>query len=116
MLFPSPNYFNDLKNMKIGAWNVMTLKKYYRKDILIFEFRRFDLNLLRVSETHIRGVGSMKLGGVGFFYSGRKDGVQRQGVELMMNKGTAKSCLGLEGVNNRILIAHLLRKSSGYHL
>ena len=89
--------------MKIGTWNVTTLKNDYRIDILTDEFRRFELDLLGVSETHIPGVGSMKLGDIEFVYSGRKDGVQRQGVGLMMNKEAAKSCLGWEGVNNRIL-------------
>ena len=74
------------------------------------EFRRFELDLLGVSETHIPGVGSMKLGDIEFVYSGRKDGVHRQGVGLMMNKEAAKSCLGWEGINNRILIAHFMTK------
>ena len=38
----------------------------------------------------------MKLGDIEFVYSGRKDGVHRQGVGLMMNKEDAKSCLGWE--------------------
>ena len=35
----------------------------------------------------------MKLGDIGFVYSGRKDRVHRQEVGLMMNKEPAKSCL-----------------------
>ena len=70
--------------MKIGTWNVTTLKNDYR--ILTDEFRRFELDLLGVSETHVPGVGSMKLGDIEFVYSGRKDGIYRQGVGLMMNK------------------------------
>ena len=52
----------------------------------------------------------MKLGDTGLVYSDRKDGVHRQGVGLMMNKEAAKSCLGWEGINNRILIAHFMTK------
>ena len=51
-----------LKNMKIGTWNITTLKNDYCIDILTDEYRRFELDLLGVSETHIPGVGSMKLG------------------------------------------------------
>ena len=80
--------------MKIGTWNVTTLKNDYRIDILTDEFRRFELDFLGVSESHIPGVGSMKLGDIEFVYSGRKDGVHRQGVGLMMNKEAAKSSLG----------------------
>ena len=87
------------------------LKNNYRIDIFTDEFRRFELDLLGASETHIPGVGSMKLGGIEFVYSGRKDGVHRQGVGLMMNKEAAvKSCLGWEGNSNRILIAHFMTK------
>ena len=86
--------------MKIGTWNVKMLKNDYHIDILTEEFRRFKLDLLGVSEPHIPGVGSMKLGDIEFVYSGRKDGVHRQGVRLMMNKKAAKFYLGWEGVNN----------------
>ena len=53
------------------------LKNDYRIDISTDKFRRFELDLLGVSETHIpRGgtsypwvvVGSMKLGGIEFVY------------------------------------------------
>ena len=52
----------------------------------------------------------MEIGDIEFVYSARKDGVHRQGVGLMMNKEAAKSCLGWEGINNRILIAHFKTK------
>jgi hypothetical protein len=52
----------------------------------------------------------MKSGDIEFVYSGRKDGVHRQGVGLMMNKEDSKSCLGWKGINNIILIAHFMTK------
>ena len=52
----------------------------------------------------------MKLYHIQFVYSGRKDEVHRQGVEFLMNKEAAKSCLGWEGINHRILIAHFVTK------
>jgi len=76
------------------------------------EFRRFELDLLRVSGTQILRVGSMKLGDIEFVYSGGKDGVHRQGVGLIVNKKAAKSCLGWEGINNGILVAHFMPKKS----
>ena len=76
--------------MKIRTWNVTTLKNDHRIDILTDEFRRFLTGFIRVSETHIPGVGSLKLGDIEFVYSGRKDGVHRQRVGLMMNKEATK--------------------------
>jgi len=52
----------------------------------------------------------MKLGDKEFIYSGKKHGVHRMGVRLMMNKEASKSCLGWEGINNRMLIAHFMSK------
>ena len=66
--------------MKIETWNVTTLKNDYSIDILTEEFRRFELDLLGVSETNIPGAASMTLGDIKSIYSGRKDGVHRQGV------------------------------------
>ena len=42
--------------MKIGTWNVTTLKNDHRVDILTDEVIRFELDLLEISETHIPGV------------------------------------------------------------
>jgi len=52
----------------------------------------------------------MKLGVIEFVYSGRKDEVHRQGLGLMMNMEATKSCLGWEGINNKILTAHFMTK------
>ena len=40
------------------------VKNNYRIDILTDELRRFELDLLGAPETHIPGVGSMKLGDI----------------------------------------------------
>ena len=99
---------NILCNMKIVIWNGTTCKSNYRIDIFTGEFRRFELVLLGVSETHPRG--RKHLGGIGFIYSGRNKGVPRQGVRLTMSEGDAKSCLGWESVSNIVLVAHFMTK------
>jgi len=52
----------------------------------------------------------MNLGVTQVFYSGRKNGVHRQGVGLFMNKEAAKSCLDWEGIKHRTLMAHFMIK------
>ena len=54
----------------------------------------------------------MKLCDIEFVFSGRNNGVHRQGVGLIMNKEAAKSCLGWKGMHNRILIALFITKKS----
>ena len=51
------------------------------------------MDLLGVSESHIQGVGNMKLDGIDLFYSSRKNAVQRQGLRLMMNNEASKPAL-----------------------
>ena len=50
----------------------------------------------------------MELGDITFIYSGKKDGVQRQGVGLIVNKKVAKSCLGWKGIKNGILVSDFM--------
>ena len=71
-------------------WNLEChdAKNDYRIDILTDEFRRLEPDLLGASETHMPGVGSMKLGDIEFVYSGRKDGLHKKGIRLIMNKET----------------------------
>jgi len=87
--------------MKIVTWNVTTLDNSYHVDILSNDFRLFELDLLGISETHIPRIGAMKLGGIEFIYSDRKDDVHRQRIDLMMNKEASKFCLSWEGFNKR---------------
>ena len=47
---------------------------------------------------------------MGFIWSGRKDGVHRQRVGIIMNKASAKSCLNLEGINSIVLVTHFTPK------
>ena len=68
------NNFNDLRNMKIATWNVMTLNNNYHIKILTDEFRQFKLDFLEVPESHILRATSMKLGYKEFVYSGSRDG------------------------------------------
>ena len=60
--------------MKIGTWNATSLKNDYRIDILTDKFRRFELDLLGVSENYTPGVKTMKLGDTEFIYSAGRVG------------------------------------------
>ena len=55
-------------------------------------------------------VGNIKLGDIEFTFSGRKDGIHRQGLGFIMNKGVSKSCLGWESTNNWMLAAYFMTK------
>jgi len=65
--FPEVTNFNDLENMKVETWNVLTLKNNHRIDILTHKFGRFKLDFLGVLETHIQEIGSMTLSDIEFF-------------------------------------------------
>ena len=63
--------------------------------------------------TNIPRVGNMKFGDIELIiYSGPKDGAHMQGVGLIMNNEATNSCLGLKGINIKILVANLGIKKS----
>ena len=68
------------------------------------------MDLLEISEAYIPGVGNVKLSGMKFIYSDRKDQMQRQGLRLMMNNEVAMSCLGWETIGKRLLVTHFVSK------
>ena len=86
--------------MRIAAWNVTMLINNYRVDI----FTENSDTSNWTSETHIPGLGKMKLGDIEFIYSDRKGGVNTQ-IGSRANKEAAKSYLCSEGINIGILIA-----------
>lgn len=66
--------------------------------------------MLGVTETHLPGVGRKVIGDLELIYSGRSDGIHRQGVGLLMSKKASKACLGWQGISNRLLMANFRTK------
>ena len=97
------------KPLVISTWNVLSLvsdsSKLYQLSNNMTEYK---LDLLGITETHMPGTGTMLLdSGALFIYSGRTDGIRRQGVGLALSKRVKNSLISYTTVSERILTARL---------
>ena len=95
-----------------GTWNVLSLtsssSQLFQLSQCISDYR---LDLLGITETHFPGTGSELLdNGSLFIYSGRVDGIRRQGVGLSLSKRIKNSLISYMPVSERILTARLHSK------
>ncbi|XP_068241177.1 craniofacial development protein 2-like [Palaemon carinicauda] len=75
------------------------------------EFREYSLDILALSETYCKRVKKETLDqGNIFIYSGRSDGVGREGVEMMMTPRAEKALTEWRVVNSRLLLAKFKSK------
>lgn len=104
---------NIVKNrLCISTWNVTSLVSNSSK---MYQLEKgcddYGLEVLGVTETHMPGSGSqlMKNGAV-LVYSGRSDGVHREGVGLVLSKKMKNTLISFTPVSGRIMTARLHSK------
>ena len=71
---------------KIGTWNVRTMYATGKSFEVASEFRNYDLDILGISETHLTGIGEMKLSsGETILYSGNtgENATHSEGVGII---------------------------------
>ena len=72
--------------LKIGNWNVRTLNPDGNDEQVARVMRKMKIDIMGISETHWTGQGRLRLSnGESIIYSGREDGLHRQGVGIMMS-------------------------------
>ena len=104
--FPS----NHVKGEIIyGTWNVLSLtsssSQLFQLSQCISEYR---LDLLGITETHIPGTGTKIMdNGSLLIYSGRADGIMRQGVGLSLSKRIKNSLISYMPISELMLTARL---------
>ena len=107
--FPS----NHVKGELIfGTWNVLSLTSssshLFQLSQCISEYR---LDLLGITKTHIPGTGTEIMdNGSLLIYSGRTDGIRRQGVGLSLSKRIKNSLISYVPISERMLTARLHSK------
>ena len=92
-------------SVRIGTWNVQTLWDTAKGLKLAREMDRYGLEILGVSECRYTGSGRTKIGDKTVVYSGRSDGVHRDGVALFCSKKAATALIEWEPIDERILVA-----------
>ncbi|VDP36177.1 unnamed protein product [Schistosoma margrebowiei] len=96
-----------------GTWNVRTMWNTGRAFQIAAEMRRYNLEVLGISETHCTQVGQQRLtSGELLLYSGHEEenAPHTQGVALMLSKQAQKTLIGWESHGPRIIKASFKTK------
>ena len=105
--------------IRIAAWNVRTMYQAGKSHTIAKEMRRYNVELLGLSETRWIQSGKMKLGtGEMIIYSGHpdEDAHHTEGVALMLGTQAQKALLGWEPVCSRIITAKFQSSNRRIHL
>ena len=94
-------------SVKIGTWNVQTLLDTAKGLKLTREMDRYGIEILGVSECRYTGSGRTEIGDKTVIYSGRNDGLHRDGVALFCSKRAAAALIEWEPIDERLLVARL---------
>ncbi|VDP62249.1 unnamed protein product [Schistosoma curassoni] len=100
----------------LGTWNVRTMWDTERAFQIAAEMRRYNLEVLGISETHWTQVGQQRItSGERLLYSGHEEGnaPHTQGVALMLSKRAQDALIGWESHGPRIIRASFKTKKEG---
>ena len=92
-------------NTQIGTWNVRTLYSTGKLAQVINEMKRYQLDILGVSEMRWTESGKTDLDGMTVYYSGGTK--HERGVGIILNKAMSGAVIAWEPVNDRIITVRL---------
>ncbi|XP_071486093.1 craniofacial development protein 2-like [Diadema antillarum] len=96
---------------RVGFWNVRTMYETGILNQIIAERRRYNIQILGISESRWTGSGSLQTStGETVLYSGRDDGHHSEGVAIILEKGVTESLLEWKPVNSRMMKIRLRGK------
>ena len=87
----------------LATLNVRTLYAPGKLSCTLREINRYRCDVLGLAETHWVGEGEITLDGVRVLFSGREDGVHREGVAILLNKEAQKAYVEHRPVSSRII-------------
>jgi exonuclease III len=96
------------KLMKIGAWNVRSMKQLGKLHMVIKEAERLHLDMIGLSETRWAGEGHFESEGSQIIHSGNEKG--SNGVAIILLKDASKSLVSYNPISDRMLVIRLNAK------
>ena len=96
---------------RFGTWNVRTLCGTGKPELLANEMKRYKLSIVAVTEAHLAGEGEMppdEEGRYSFFFSGRQDGQNMEGVGLALSSQAREAMRCHQNISPRIMTAEFL--------
>jgi hypothetical protein len=97
------------QSLCIATWNVLSLVSSSSQLFQLSQnITQFKLDVLGITETHMPGSGTDILdNGALFIYSGRTDGIKRQGVGIALSKRVKNTLISYTPISERIITARL---------
>ena len=89
VMAPAMKRRSDVEYLRVGAWNVRSMKN---KEEIGEEMKKYRLDILGVSETHLRGSRQRAVGSMVMVYSGFVEGRAKGGVAILISEQLS-SCL-----------------------
>ena len=98
------------KQLKIGTWNVRTMKDTGKLYALIKELEVLDLDILGISETRWSGSGQFDCLDSTIMYSGTEERTGQSGVAIIVRGKARNSVISFNPISDRILVMKLCTK------
>ena len=102
---------NEDKVYRLGTWNVRSTRN--KEEELIREMKRYNLDILGLSETKGRGNGMKVIDGASYVYVGVKEGRARGGVGIVVAKRWGDCVRSWRCVNERCIMVRLKIEGEG---
>ncbi|XP_056006746.1 craniofacial development protein 2-like [Ostrea edulis] len=97
--------------LKVGCWIVRTMYQTGRTAQVVNEMKRYNIDILGISECRWTKTGKMKLtSGETILYSRRNDGNHRNDVAIILSKDATKCLDEWTPINDRIITARFWSK------
>ena len=93
------------KEIKIGTWNVRTMNVKGKLENVKQEMKRYNLNVLGISEVRWTEEGDFESDGYRIIYSGGKE--RQGGVAIILDRDTAKRVIEVKRCGDRMMMVKL---------
>ena len=108
---PRRSRLNLRREVRVGAWNVLSLQDDARVPALSVELARLGIAVAAFSEVRRPGRGQISVGGYTYYWSGRADGQHKEGVAIAVSDRVASQIKEVTPVSERTMrlrLAHSL--------
>ncbi|XP_068234164.1 craniofacial development protein 2-like [Palaemon carinicauda] len=104
-------FINTKEKLDIVKWNVRNINHIGKLHQVDHEFMKCTLDIFVLTETRCKNTGKDTLDqGNVYIYSGRTDGVGREGVGIMMTPRAEKALSEWRAVKSRLLVTKFKSK------
>ena len=94
---------NLRQSLRLGAWDVLSLKEDDHLSLLSSELKHLDIGIAALSEVRRPDCDEIMTGGYTYYWSGRSDGYHAQGVAVAVSNKPAAMIIEVTPVNEHIM-------------